>query len=89
MERKRREIVEGEEENLKWKGKGMKMSKRTFFSFFFFFLFFFFFGLSLFETIVICLGCTKMEISMGKNWILEGNFLTPLTFDCTPSNAPV
>ena len=31
MERKRREVVKGEEENLKWKGKGMKMSRRLFF----------------------------------------------------------
>ena len=46
-----------EEENLKWKGKGMKMRRGPFF---------FFFCLSLFETNEICMGCTKMEISTGK-----------------------
>ena len=56
--RKRREIVKGEEENLKWKGNGMKMSKGPFF--------FFFFCLSLFETTKTCLRCTKMEISTEK-----------------------
>ena len=57
MERKRREIVEGEEGNLKWKGKGMKMIED------FFFL--------TTETTEICLGYAKMDISKGKNWEMD------------------
>ena len=75
----------GEEENLKWMGKGMKgmdgeryeKKQRTFF----------FFCLSLFETTEICLGCTKMEISTGKKNQEKGNFLTLPTLDCTPGYA--
>ena len=58
MERKRVIVKGEEEENLKWKEKGMKMSRGPFF--------YFYFSLSLFETTEICLECTKMEISLGK-----------------------
>ena len=70
MEREKREILKGEEENLKWKGKvslwKRAMSRGPFF----------FFCLSLFETTEICLGCTKMEISMGKK-LGNGKFSNP------------
>ena len=56
-------------------GKGMKISRGVFFC------------LLLFETTEICLGYTKMEISMGENQEM-GNFLTLPTFDCTPGYAP-
>ena len=38
IERKRREIVKGEEENWKWKGEGTKICRGLSFFFFFFFL---------------------------------------------------
>ena len=73
MERKRRDIVlKGKEE----KYENVNDQRDPPLSFFFFF---FFFCLSLFETTEICLGCTKMEISiMGE--IFFSNFAHP--FDC-------
>ena len=61
IEKKRRKIVKGKVENLKWKVEKLQNEERIFF-FLFFFLFFFFFLLSLFKTTNICFGSTKMEI---------------------------
>ena len=64
MERKRREIVKGEDENLEWKGESYENEQSPLlFCFWFCFCFLFlFFTLSIFETSDIFFGCTKMEI---------------------------
>ena len=71
-EGKEGKIVEGEEKNLKWKGKVWKWAQP-----FFVFLFL----LVTFWNHWNLFGCTKMEI-------LGGNFLTSPTFECTPGYAP-
>ena len=65
MERIRREIVKGEEENLKWTGERYEKWAEDFF----------FFLLVSFWNFKICLVYTKMEISTEKK---SGNVTLPL-----------